>query len=83
MKQNSLASQFLDVAKLLEASGVTTIHLLLAAQNSVAFNLGRRYDKRNLPSLIAYQYEANGERKFPWGVRMPVSGDRVPSIVFA
>lgn len=80
-KQNELAAQFLDVAKQLEANGVSTIHLLLAAQNSVVFNIGRRYDKRNLPNLIVYQYEANGERKFPWGVRMPVRGERTPSIV--
>ncbi len=81
-KQNALAAQFLDVAKQLEARGVSTIHLLLAAQNSVVFNLGRRYDKRNLPSLIAYQYEAKGEKRFPWGERMPVSGERTSSIVF-
>lgn len=80
-KQNALAAQFFEVAKLLEAKGVTTIHLLLAAQNSVVFNLGRRYDKRNLPGVIAYQYEASGEKKFPWGVRMPVSGERVPAIM--
>ncbi|HLP66409.1 MAG TPA: SAVED domain-containing protein, partial [Rhizobium sp.] len=57
-----------------------TIHLILAAQNSVAFNLGRRYDKRNLPGVIVYQYEANSEKKYPWGVRMPVHGETTPSI---
>jgi hypothetical protein len=80
-KQNALAEQFFEAAKDLEARGVTTIHLLLAAQNSVVFNLGRRYDKRNLPSLIAYQYEANSEKKYPWGVRMPVRGEALASIV--
>ncbi|WP_051321124.1 SAVED domain-containing protein [Rhizobium mesoamericanum] len=80
-KQSALAQQLLDTAKLLEAKGVTTIHLLLACQNSVAFNLGRRYDKRNLPGVVVYQYEANGAKKFPWGVRMPVAGVAAPSIV--
>lgn len=80
-KQNALAQQLFDTAKLLEAKSVTTIHLLLACQNSVAFNLGRRYDKRNLPGVVVYQYEANGEKKFPWGVRMPVAGISAPSIV--
>ncbi|MEM5585788.1 SAVED domain-containing protein [Roseibium sp. AS2] len=82
-KQNALAGQFLEAAKFLEAKGVTTIHLLLAAQNSVVFNLGRRYDKRNLPSLIVYQYEASNEKKYPWGVRMPVRGETTPSIARA
>lgn len=81
VKQNALATQFFEVAKRLEAKGVTTIHLLLAGQNSVVFNLGRRYDKRNLPDVIVYQYEGAGEKKFPWGVRMPVRGQRVPSIM--
>lgn len=80
-KQNALAQQLLETAKLLEAKGVGTIHLLLACQNSVAFNLGRRYDKRNLPGVIVYQYEPNGEKKFPWGVRMPVAGISTASIV--
>ncbi|CAH0131758.1 MULTISPECIES: SAVED domain-containing protein [Rhizobium/Agrobacterium group] len=80
-KQNALATQFFEVAKLLEAKGVTIIHLLLAGQNSVVFNLARRYDKRNLPDVIVYQYEGDNLKKFPWGVRMPVHGQRAPSIV--
>lgn len=81
VKQNALAEELLEAAKLLEAKGVETIHLLLAAQNSVVFNLGRRYDKRNLPGVVVYQYEANNEKKFPWGVRMPVRGTALPTIV--
>ncbi len=80
-KQNALAEQFFHATKALEAKGVTTIHLLLAAQNSMVFNLARRYDKRNLPNIIAYQFEASSEKKFPWGVRMPVRGMALPSIV--
>lgn len=36
-------------------AGVKVIHLILAAQNSVVFNLGRRYDKRNVPDIVVYQ----------------------------
>ena len=82
-KQNALAEQFFQAAKALEAKGVNTIHLLLAAQNSIVFNLGRRYDKRNLPCLITYQFETNSAKKFPWGVRMPVGGESLPSLVRA
>ena len=80
-KQSALAEQFLNVAKSLEGKGVKVIHLILAAQNSVAFNLGRRYDKRNLPSLIVYQFERNDAKKYSWGVKMPVSGLRAPELV--
>jgi hypothetical protein len=82
-KQNALAEQFLNVAKALEGSGAQTIHLILAAQNSVAFNLGRRYDKRNLPNVIVYQFERGEEVKYPWGVRMPTSSQRMPEIVYS
>lgn len=81
VKQSALATQFFEVLKILEAKGVMTVHLLLAAQNSVVFNLARRYDKRNLPDVIVYQYEGGGKKKFPWGIRMPVHGRRVPTIV--
>lgn len=81
-KQNALAEQFYNASKLLEAKGVTTIHLLLAAQNSLAFSLGRHYDKKNLPSIIVYQYDAGSDKKFPWGVRMPVRGKTQPSVTW-
>lgn len=71
-KQSAIASQFFEVSKQLSARGVKHIHLILAAPNSVVFNFGRRYDKRNLPELTVYQYERSDDLKYPWGIRMPV-----------
>lgn len=71
-KQLAIASQFFEVSKQLSACGVKHIHLVLAAPNSVVFNFGRRYDKRNLPELTVYQYERSQNLKYPWGIRMPV-----------
>lgn len=73
-KQAEMADQFLGVLKQLDAMGVERIHLVLAAQNSVAFNLGRRYDKRNLPKVTVYQFERDHDVRYPWGVEMPVAG---------
>jgi hypothetical protein len=73
-KQAALAEQFLFLAKKLDALGVKRIHLILAAPNSVVFNIGRRYDKRNLPAITVYQFEASQEIRYPWGVAMPVVG---------
>jgi hypothetical protein len=73
-KQSALADQFLGVLKQLDARGVEHIHLVLAAQNSVVFNLARRYDKRNLPKVTVYQFERAQECRYPWGVEMPVAG---------
>lgn len=72
--QKELQNEFLDLVKKLGASGCHTIHLILAAQNSVSFNLGRCYDNRNLPSVIVYQYEKGNEIKYPWGLKMKTSG---------
>ncbi|PWJ91166.1 hypothetical protein C8D77_104513 [Mesorhizobium loti] len=74
VKQSALADQFLGVLKQLDAAGVERIHLVLAAQNSAVFNLARRYDKRNLPNLVVYQFERAQNPKYPWGIEMPVAG---------
>lgn len=50
------------------------VHLVLAAPNSVIFTFGRRYDKRNLPEIIVYQYQRGEPIAYPWGVSMPVAG---------
>lgn len=80
VKQSKLADQFFETAKKLSAHGVKHIHLVLAAPNSVVFNFGRRYDKRNLPELTVYQFERAEEIKYPWGVRMPVGRTSTASI---
>lgn len=80
-KQSAMADQFLGVVKQLDAQGVKRIHLVLAAQNSVVFNLGRRYDRRNLPKLTVYQFERGQDPRYPWGVEMPVAGVEVARVV--
>ena len=79
-KQSALADQFFETAKKLSACGVRHIHLVLAAPNSVVFNFGRRYDKRNLPEITVYQFERSQSVKYPWGVRMPVSETAIAAI---
>jgi hypothetical protein len=73
-KQNRLAQQFLEAMKQLSATGVKRVHLVMAAPNSVTFTFGRRYDKRNLPEIVVYQYERGSLPAYPWGVLMPTAG---------
>ncbi|TDO12671.1 SAVED domain-containing protein [Halomonas ventosae] len=82
-KQNRLAQQFFEVVKQLSEHDVKRIHLVMAAPNSVVFTFGRRYDKRNLPELIVYQFERGKERAYPWGVLMPVAGVDYAKIFFS
>jgi len=73
-KQNRLAQEFLEIVKQLSGRGVKRIHLVMAAPNSVVFTFGRRYDKRNLPELVVYQYQRGKSPAYPWGALMPVGG---------
>ena len=82
VKQSAMADQFFGVLKQLDALGVERIHLVLAAQNSVVFNLARRYDKRNLPKVTVYQFERGQNPRYPWGIEMPVAAVTAPCIVY-
>ena len=82
LKQSRLAQQFLEVVKRLSADGVERIHLVMAAPNSVVFTFGRRYDKRNLPELVVYQFERGSRPAYPWGILMPVSGVDQARVVY-
>jgi hypothetical protein len=73
--QAKFASAFLGALIELKGRGVTLVHVVLAAQNSVAFRLGRAFDRRNLMPAIVYHYEANTPSPYPWGVRMPTNAD--------
>ncbi len=81
-KQSALAEQFLQMLKSLSAQQVKTIHLVIAAPNSVVFNLGRIYDRRLLPAAIIYQYERTNTPAYPWGVSIPSHGQEPPAIVY-
>lgn len=74
LKQQHLAQQFLDTVMALARQGVTEITLFLAAPASLALRLGTLYDKRNLPHVEVNQFEQGDPKRFPWTVRMPVSG---------
>lgn len=79
-KQSALATQLLDEAKRLEGDGVKIVHLVVAAPNSLVFNLGKRYDRRNVPQGIVYQYERNLDPAYPWGVKLPIPGEATATI---
>mgnify|MGYP000352611786 CR=1 FL=1 len=82
-KQNRLAQEFFEAVKQLNAVGVKRIHLVMAAPNSAVFTFGRRYDKRNLPELVVYQYERGNDPAYPWGILMPVAGIERPQVKYS
>ncbi|WP_339145207.1 SAVED domain-containing protein [Pseudoalteromonas galatheae] len=80
-KQNRLSGQFFEYCKMLLGLGVEQIHLILAAQNSVAFRFGQAYDKRNLPYISIYQYERAQPIKYPWNVTLTQKAGESPVIL--
>lgn len=75
-KQSALAQKFFDTMRTLCSTSVKRVNLILAAPNSVVIRFGRIYDKRNLPALTVWQYENGQTPTYPWGVSMPVAGNR-------
>jgi hypothetical protein len=75
-KQSALAQKFFDTMRALCGTGVKRVNLVLAAPNSIVIRFGRIYDKRNLPALTVWQYENGQNPTYPWGVSMPVAGNR-------
>ena len=70
----SLMQDFMNSMATLKSKGTNRIHLILAAPSILSIRLGSCYAGRNMPELIAYQYQqAQKENPYPWGVRMPNS----------
>lgn len=74
-KQSALAMDVLTTATELEGRGVKTVHLVLAAPNSLVFQIGRKWDRRNIPRCIVYQFERDSDPPFAWGVELPKLGE--------
>lgn len=69
-----LADQFMNTLVAMKRAGIDVVHLVLAVPSSVAIRLGSAYSHRNMPKLIAYQYQKdNLKSQYPWGVEMPNS----------
>lgn len=75
-KQAALAQEFFNTMRTLCGTHIKLVNLVLAAPNSIVIRFGRIYDKRNLPPLTVWQYENGQIPPYPWGVSMPVAGNK-------
>lgn len=64
--QNYIASEFHKILD--KYSSVDEIHVFIAAQNSMVFNLGRQVSKRVHSKILVWQYERKNKQKNPWAV---------------
>ncbi|MEQ8435051.1 MAG: SAVED domain-containing protein [Oceanicaulis sp.] len=74
-QQQQITQTWFDTLKTLQARGVDKVHLFVAAPASVAIRLGRRYDRRNLPSARVYQYDRDTALPYPWSLELPRPGN--------
>lgn len=82
-KQQRLAEKVRSFCANLASQGVGRVHLILSCQSSVAFNIGRAYDWRNLPELRVYEFQRDVKPSYPWCIRMPTGGQEMPEIEWA
>lgn len=80
VKQAALAQEFFNVVRSLCGVGVKRVNLVIAAPSSIVIRFGRIYDKRNLPPITVWQYENGQTPPYPWGVSMPVAGNKAEII---
>lgn len=73
--QNDICKKFHSILD--EYSNVARIHLFIAAQNSLVFQLGRQVSLRVHPEIVVWQYENQSDRKNPWGVAISSQGYKV------
>lgn len=53
------------------SSQVENIHIVCSSQSCLALEIGKRsVDDTRLPQIISYQYEAQNDIKYPWGIRI-------------
>ena len=64
--QKYIAAEFHKILD--KYSNIDKIHIFVAAQNSMVFNLGRQVSKRVHPKILVWQYERNGDLQNPWAV---------------
>lgn len=72
--QESVYKEFHLLLDKYSSNGVNEIHIFVAAQNSMVFQLGRQISKRVHKKIIIWQYEAQSEPPNPWGISITNDG---------
>ena len=50
---------------------IENVHIVCSSQSCLAIEMGKRsIDDTRLPQIIIYQFEAQGEVKYPWGIKL-------------
>lgn len=80
-KQRGLCDQFLEQMSTLHNADISTVHLILAAPSSLCLRLGRHYDFKNHPTIIAYEYHRGKLPAYQWGIKFAHDAESLPQVL--
>lgn len=61
---------------------LNNVHIVCSSQSCLALEIGKRcVDDTRLPQIIVYQYEAQNDVKYPWGIR--INGENKGELILA
>lgn len=64
---NFILEKIEDISK--EIPNLNKIHIVYSGQSCLALEIGKRsIDDTRLPEIVNYQYERQGDKKYPWGI---------------
>lgn len=63
--RSSIMNTIRDAVK---KNAIQKIHLVLATSSDFAFFLAQDFSRYHDPEVIAYQYDRNSSKKYPWGI---------------
>lgn len=72
--QEAISKKFHDILDKYSEKNVDEIHIFIAAQNSMVFQLGRQVSQRVHKKIVVWQFEIQNTPKNPWGVAISSDG---------
>lgn len=75
--QNEVCEKFHDIIDRYSQTNIKKIHVFIAAQNSMVFQLGRQLSRRVHKEVIVWQFEIQNEHQNPWGISISNKGYKI------
>lgn len=75
--QESVYKEFHRLLDKYSNFNVSEIHVFIAAQNSMVFQLGRQLSKRVHKKVVVWQFEVQNEHPNPWGISISNDGYKI------
>lgn len=75
--QESVYKKFHQLLDEYSSKSINEIHVFVAAQNSMVFQLGRQLSKRVHKTVVIWQFESQNRHPNPWGISISNDGYKI------